>query len=91
MKVNKCNEVVPSKPITRNLTYDQMCEEEGVYVQTGAYSGAKFVVLKNHHGGLAVLFHSGSRLEPAVSTWRDSARSFEKIENATVCFEIKEG
>lgn len=92
MKVQKCNAPALDKPAAKKYTYAQMCAEEGVYFQSGARGGARFVVIKDSSNTTtAVLFASENLLESASYSWKDGCITFEKIENAVVCFEIKEG
>lgn len=87
MKVYPCSKEFAEKKEPETLTWEEIKEEEGVYVRKGE-DHYKLIVLK-FGNSTSVLFSHGDTLEPACGVaW--SYLDFVKLENAKVCFEIKE-
>lgn len=86
MRVFKCcEEKTQTWRAPTELTWEQIKEKEGVYKLPDGL--VRFVVIKSADR-TAVLFVLGHNVEPAEEGWQ--LFTFERVENATVCFEIKE-
>ncbi len=90
MKVLKCS--IAKEPSTEQklllLSYDDMTKKEGVYkIANGAYRDVRLVVVKAGESTV-VLYYNNYTIQPAGPVWRKF--TFEKIEGAEVCFEIRE-
>lgn len=89
MKVYPCSQEFPEKKEPKTLTWEEIKREEGVYARSGKDDyDYKLVVLK-FGSTTSVLFSYGDRLEPTSEIgWSDMI--FIRLENAKVCFEIRE-
>lgn len=93
MQVQKCSVAAATPASKPKLSYTEMAAKEGVYK---VYSNNKpdpfatMVVVRNSEDGVCVLWYSGNVLAAAVASWNSPSYTFERIEGATVCFEIKE-
>ena len=93
MRVQKCSSITTaSTPAPKTFNYEEIQKAEGVYAvldSKGVPAPERFVVLKQ--GTItAVLWVSGTgtNVQPSaavISVWK-----FIRIEDAVVCFEIKE-
>ena len=82
MKVSKCGE----KTAPKELTWDEMLENEGVY-RPAATINSRLIVIR-HKDDVVVLYLNEGRniLEPADGDWH--GEGFFRV-NETVCFELK--
>ncbi len=89
MKVYKCNEA-PVKASPKKLSWNEIIQAEGVYKEVGRPHLGYIVVLI--WGGVPSILHyyEGS-LKPASPDWSTARYEYVRVENARVCFEIKEG
>lgn len=88
MKVHECNEA-PVKASPRELSWDEITQAEGVY-KAAAVSYLGYFVVLIYEGVSYILYYNEGALEPASSFWSTADLKYVRVENAQVCFEIKE-
>lgn len=88
MKVYRCNEA-PVKAPPKKLSWNEIIQSEGVY-KVVSNPNLGYIVVLIYGGVTSILYYREGELEPASVSWSTSAFDYVRVENARVCFEIKE-
>ena len=89
MKIYPCSKQSETAPVEFPLTWDDIKDEEGVYICDDQEPEASLVILDLRHGARARFWKHGA--EAYTCGDRIDCRHWRRLTNAKLCMEIRDG